>query len=64
MRVEDQVEVAVRKDDAAPEEGVRFRPRDALEALDEGLVDEGDAELGEVKGGVGGSGAWEEKKKR
>jgi hypothetical protein len=43
--VEDQVEVAVSKDDAAPEEGVGRVARDLLEALDEPFVDEGDAEL-------------------
>ena len=58
--VEDQVEVAVRKDEAAPEKRVRPVARDALEALDEGVIDEGDAELGClcVRGG-GGEGGLE-----
>ena len=44
VRVEDEVKVAVGKDDPSPEEGVGPVSRDALEAVDQGLVDEGDAE--------------------
>lgn len=43
--VENQVQIPVGKDELPAQEGVGPVPRDALEALDEGLVDEGDAEL-------------------
>ena len=43
--VEDQLEVAVREDDAPAEEAVRLVARDALEPLEQGVVDELGAEL-------------------